>query len=316
VTFASPYLLALLAAIPVVLLLRRRFLRETAAGGYSDVSLLAGYRPTWRVRYRWLPSAVRAGALVLLIVGLARPQVGHAESVLPAEGIDVALVLDISTSMSGSRLGRSESRLEAAQRVLRDFISGRETDQLALVVFREESLMLSPLTLDYDALSALVGEASTVNIPDGTAIGVALADAVNLMRESKARSRAIVLLTDGQNNVETIQPIDSAQIAAALGVRVYTIGVLEASRSTTAGQGVDEASLRKIAELTDGVYFPASSPEALAAIYDSIDGLEKSRVSREQYASYNEIGVYFLIGALGLLSLEVLATSLVWRRAT
>ena len=315
-SFAAPYLLALILVIPIVLLLRRRFLRESAAGGYSNVGLLADYRPTWRVRRRWVPSALRAAALALMIVGLARPQVGHAESVLPAEGIDIALVLDISSSMSASNLGRSETKLAVAQRVLRDFIGGRETDQLALVVFRMESLMVSPLTLDYDALSALVVESTKVNIPDGTAIGVALADAVNLMRESKARSRVIVLLTDGQNNNETIQPVDAARVAASLGVRVYTVGVIESGRPTFAGQGVDERSLQEIADLTDGIYFPAGSPEALEAIYESIDSLEKSRVSREQYASYEEIGVYFLGGGLALLTLEVLATTLVWRRAT
>jgi Ca-activated chloride channel homolog len=316
VSFEAPYLLGLLALIPVVLLLRWRFSRETAAGGYSDLGLLADYRPTWRVRFRWVPTALRASALALLVVGLARPQVGHAESVLPAEGIDVALVLDISSSMSGSPFGPGQSRLQVAQQVLRDFIKGRESDQLALVVFRQQSLILSPLTLDYDALSSLIGEANKVNIPDGTAIGVGLADAVNLMRESKARSRAIVLLTDGQNNNETILPEEAARLAAALGVRVYTIGVIDPNRPDVAGRGVDEKSLQAIADLTDGVYFRADSPEALKSIYASIDKLEKSHVERQQYASYDELGVYLLGGAFALLALEVAATTRVWRRAT
>jgi Ca-activated chloride channel family protein len=316
VSFAAPYLLGLLVLIPAVLILRRRFSRETAAGGYSDLGLLADYRQTWRVRLRWIPNALRAGALALLVVGLARPQVGHAESVLPAEGIDVALVLDISSSMAGSPFGPGQSRLQVAEQVLRDFIKGRESDQLALVVFRQQSLILSPLTLDYDALSALVGEADKVNVPDGTAIGVGLADAVNLMRESKARSRAIVLLTDGQNNVDTILPEQAGQLAAALGVRVYTIGVVDQTRPGTGGLGVDEKSLQEIADATHGVYFRADSPEALRSIYGSIDKLEKSRVERQQYASYDELGVYFLGGAFVLLAIEVVATTRIWRRAT
>ena len=314
-SFAAPYFFALLLLLPVFVLLRRRWLRESAAGMYSNVGLLADYRPSWRIRYRWLPSALRVAAVALVVVGLTRPQVGHAESELPGQGIDIALVLDISSSMESSRLGNQNSRLEVAKDVLADFVSGRESDQIALVVFRQESLMLSPLTLDYKALEGLIEAADEVNLADGTGIGVAVGEAVNLLRESRARSRAIVLLTDGQNNNRTVEPLASAHLAKALGIRLYTVGVVDL-RPVPTQPGVDEVALQEMAELTDGVYFSAASPEALAAIYESIDALEKSRVSRKQFASYEEIGVYFLAAALALIAIEVLATASVWRRAT
>ena len=311
--FADPYLFALLAIIPLLLLLKARRRGAPAAASFSNLSLLAGYRPTWRVRYRWLPSAVRALALALLVVALARPQVGQAESELPGQGIDVALVLDTSSSMAADFGG--DSRLVVAQRVLSDFIAGRDEDRLGLVIFQEQSLVLSPLTLDYDALTRLVGDVERVNLRDGTAIGVGLGEALNLLRESTARSRVVVLLTDGENNSGAVEPAAAARIAETLGIRLYTVGLVD-SRARASGEvNVDEQALREMAEVTGGRYFPAESEQALAAIYESIDGLEKSRVGREQFGAYDELAVYFLAAALLMLALELALRVTVWRRA-
>lgn len=310
-TFADPYLFLLLALIPPLFFLERRFGREAAPGAYSSLALLATQRRTWRLRLRWLPSAVRALALTLLVVALARPQTGLAEAELPGQGIDVALVLDVSGSMSATPLG-SESRLAVAQRVLQEFISDRKNDRLGLVAFRNTSLVVSPLTLDYGALKGLVAAVGQLNLTDGTAIGDGLAEALNLLRDSRARSRVVVLLTDGENNAGFVQPLAAARIAETLGVRVYTIGVVDTEGATT----VDERALQEMARLTGGRYFPASSEQALSEIYASIDKLEKSRVGRPQFGAYNELGIYFLAAALLLLALEVGLRATVWRQAT
>ena len=311
--FSEPYLLLLLLALPVLLFIRRR-MRPSRPATFSSLELLASYRPTWRVRLRWIPTAVRAGALLLMVIALARPQVGRAENELPGQGIDIALVLDISSSMSSSQLG-NESRLAVAQRVLTNFIKDREEDRLGLVVFRDDSLVLSPLTLDYQALQALVKEANRVNLNDGTAIGVALAESLNLLRESRAKSRIAILLTDGENNNITVQPLASARLAEALGIRLYTIGVTDSGRSSGA-TNVDERALREMADLTGGSYYRADSPETLGAIYENIGRLEKSRVGQKQYASYDELAGYFLGGCLALLLLELGLITTVWRRAS
>jgi Ca-activated chloride channel family protein len=314
VTFNDPYLLLLLLALPVLLLLKRRAGDAATPGGFSSVALLAGFRPTWRLRYRWLPTAVRAAALALLVVALARPQTGQADSVLPGQGIDIALVLDLSSSMSSAL--DTGSRLEVATRVLTEFIEGREEDRLGLVIFREQSLVLSPLTLDYDALAELLELAPQVGLSDGTAIGVGLASSIDLLRESRARSRVAILLTDGENTAGNIEPLAAARIAETLGIRIYTIGVLSPGARAAGQINVDEEGLREIANVTGGQYYPAESEEALAAIYSSIDDLEKSRVGRPQYGAYNELAVYFLIGAVAFLALELGLRSTVWRQAT
>jgi Ca-activated chloride channel family protein len=311
VTFANPGLLLLLIAIPVLLLLKARLGESKSAGGFSNIALLAGFRPTWRVRYHWVPTFVRAGAIALLIVALARPQVGQADSELPGQGIDIALILDTSGSMSTSSLGTDDSRLDVAKRVLVDFINGRQNDQLGLVIFRASSLVLSPLTLDYEALTAITQQVGDVNLPDGTAIGVGLSDALNLLRESRARSRVAILLTDGENNAGDIQPMDAAQIAKTLGIRVYTIGVIEQGART-----VDSEALTQMAELTGGRYYPAENEQSLEAIYASIDQLEKSRIDRSVFATYDEYAVYFLAAALCLLTFELFLRNTAWRQAT
>ena len=313
-TFADPAFLVLLAVLPLLLFLRRRLPPESPPGVIPSLALLAAYRPTWRVRLAWAPTAVRAAALVLLVVALARPQSGQAENELPGQGIDIALVLDTSGSMSASLLG-TDTRLVVAKRVLGNFVVGRKDDRLALVIFRDQSLVLSPPTLDYDALLGLISQVERVNLADGTAIGLGLADGLDLLRDSRARSRVVGLPTDGENNNRTIEPLAAARIAQTLGIRVYTIGVIDPTTRGASVANVDERALQEMANLTGGKYFPAESEEALGAIYDSIDSLEKSHVGRTQFAAYNELSIYFLAAALALLTAEALLRTTVWRRA-
>ena len=309
--FQSPLALLLLLAVPVLLLWQLQGGAPRPALSMSSLAGVGGLPTTWRLRLRWAPTVLRIAALLLLIVALARPQSGRADALLPREGIDIVLVLDTSSSMR-SRVGGQESRLAIAQRVLRDFVSGREGDRLGLVAFRSRSFVLSPLTLDYGTFQALVDEADAVALPDGTAIGLAMTDALNLLRDSTARSRIIVLLTDGENNRPEVQPLTAARIAEALGIRVYIIGVTEAEQDRRLD--VNEAALRTMAELTDGRYFRATGPDALAQVYDTIDSLERSRVGRERFAAFDELAPYVLAGALVLLAAEVLLATFVLRR--
>jgi Ca-activated chloride channel homolog len=313
-SFADPYLLAALVILPIVLLIRRRVGDDSVAGDFSNLALFSGFKPTWRVRYRWVPTLVRAGAIVLLIVAIARPQRSQADSELPGQGIDIALVLDTSGSMS-SELGQ-DTRLEVAQRVITEFILSREEDRVGLVLFEGSSRVLSPLTLDYDALTELVRTVDEVELGGETAIGLGLSEALNLLRESRARSRVAIVLTDGEQNAGAVQPLEASRIAESLGIRVYTIGVIAEGARSGGSVNVDEEALRQMAEVTGGRYFPAESEEGLAQIYDSIEELEKSRVGRPQFGAYEELAPYFLAAALLLLVLEAGLRSTVWRQAT
>jgi Ca-activated chloride channel family protein len=319
--FENPYFLLLLLLLPP-LAWRQFGRRSTGALTLASLRLVSGLRPTWRVRYRWGLPVLRFLALTLLVLALARPQTARAGAVIPAEGIDVVLALDVSGSMTESTLG-GETRMEVAKKVLSDFIAGRENDRLGLVVFRSQSLALSPLTLDYRALQGLVDGADAAPIPDGTAIGLAVADSLNLLRESHARSRIVILLTDGENNRFEVEPLAAARIAGALKMRVYTIGVVDSPSSGPAEEGsagpprrlnLNEEALRRMAEVSGGRYYQADSPDTLAGIYDEIGKLEKSRVGRERFSAFDERAALFLLPGLALLGLEVLLASMVFRR--
>jgi Ca-activated chloride channel family protein len=313
--FENPQFLFLLLLLPPLLLWQGRSRAGDGSLGFASASLLRDLTPTWRVRYRPALKLLRGLALVLLVLALARPQSGQAEALVPAEGIDIVLALDTSSSMSQATLG-DQTRLEAARSVLADFVRGRENDRLGLVVFRSQSLVVSPLTLDYDALETLVADADGGPLPDGTAIGLAIADSLNLLRESQARSRIVILLTDGENNRFEVEPLQAARIAEALKMRVYTIGVVDApeGQPVPSRLNVDESALERVAEVSGGSYHRASSPEALAQIYDEIGRLEKSRVGHERFSAFDERAFYFLVPGLALLALEMLLAATVFRR--
>jgi Ca-activated chloride channel family protein len=172
------------------------------------------------------------------------------------------------------------------------------------------------MTLDYEALGGLVGRVNDVNLPDGTAIGVGLSDGLNLLRDSRARSRVVVLLTDGENNAGNIEPLTAARLAQTLGIRLYTIGAVDSKTRRGGQQNVDEKALTEMAKVTGGQYYPADSEETLDEVYKGIDKLEKSRVGRTQYGSYDEYAVYLIVAALAMLSLELALRSTLWRQAT
>ncbi|MDE2967769.1 MAG: VWA domain-containing protein [Chloroflexota bacterium] len=317
--FDDPALFALFALLaPLLWMLRRearlvrpRYLLPQLYGA-PPLASRAGRR------MRALPflGALRLIALVLIIIAAARPQATTVEAVRPAEGIDIVLVIDTSSSMATARLTDDETRMDAARRVARDFIADRRangTDRIGLVMFQRRALVLSPLTLDLDAIDEMV-EVSVRSglIPDGTALGVATMEAIDLLRGSDAASRIVVVLTDGENNVPEITPNQSAAVARATGVRLYTIGLPSNVRQV--GVGFNELTLVYMADETGGVYFRATDARELADAYQSISELERERVGDELFLTTVELAPWFLLAAGLLLVIEIGLRSSWWRR--
>ena len=312
----DPALLALLALLPaygwVLWRLARRpgpsYLLPRLAPTRADAS------PGRILRtLPWL-SALRLAAALLIVLAAARPQATTVEARRPAEGIDIVLAIDTSSSMTQYQLAGDETRIDAARRVARDFIAQREDDRIGLVIFQRRSLVLSPLTLDIEAIDTLI-ETSVRSgiIPDGAALGVAMAEAVHLLRDSQAASRVVVALTDGENNVPGITTQQAAAVARALGVRIYTIG-LPAAQRTSAAVSLNELPLIYAADETGGRYFRASDADELAAAYDEIAQLERARVGEETLLRSRELAPWLLLGALALILLELAARAGPWRR--
>jgi Ca-activated chloride channel family protein len=271
-------------------------------------------RPTWRVRLEPVLILLRLLAVSALIVALARPQRGEASSALEGEGIDIVLAYDVSSSMTQPFAGR-ETRLQAAERVLTDFIAARENDRVGLVAFQGSSITLSPLTTDYAALADSVREAGRLQLRDGTAIGTALGASANVLRGSTAASRIVILLTDGENNEGDLQPLAAARIAERLGVRVYPVGILATlSQGIRSEINVDEESLRQIAEVTGGSYSPAEDPASLADVYGRIEELEKTRVIGSEFTRFDEWAPYVLAAGAMALALELALRTTLFRR--
>jgi Ca-activated chloride channel family protein len=277
-------------------------------------------------RLRFLPTALRWATIALLIVAMARPQKLLQERQLETEGIDIMLALDISSSMLAEDF-QPQNRLEAAKAVASEFIDGRTSDQIGLVVFAGQSFTQCPLTLDYDLLKELLNRVSIKlvtdeMIEDGTAIGMAIANGVNRLRASKAKSRILILLTDGQNNRGVIDPLTAATAAQALGIRIYTIGVGTEGMAPYPVRDqwgrvsyqkvpvkIDEDLLRKISDMTGGKYFRATDAEALRRVYTAIDKLEKSKIRVRQYRQKAELFAPFLGTVLILLLIELILSS-------
>jgi Ca-activated chloride channel family protein len=312
-SFATPALLLalpLIAAVALWRLLRAPSRPALAVADAGPWAVAAGAGRGWRLRLLGLPAALRLIAAGLIVVALARPQQGLALVTIPEEGIDIVVALDVSSSMGNVTGAGGPTRLDAARTVIEEFVGTLEGDRVGLVMFQSRALVLSPLTDDLDATISRVRSAGPGLIEDGTAIGLGLAESVDLVRESPARSRVVVLLTDGQNNSGEVTPVAAAQVAAALGVRVYTVGFV-AFDGTSA---VDEATLRRIAELTDASYYDARTQEELAAAYEAIGLLERSRVGERRFSSFREFGPWLAGGAAALLAVEALLASSWLRR--
>lgn len=313
--FQAPLLLLLLLLlVPVVLWLRRP--RPGPALRLSSLDPLRAVRPSWRIRLRPLLLGLRLLAAALIIVALARPQLGQANAVVENRGIDIVMTQDLSGSMTepfGPQTGPGahDTRLSAAKRLAAQFVQERKDDRIGLVVFESETRVMSPTTDDHDALRGIMQklDPDILNLPDGTAIGEGLSSAVNLLRGSHARSRVIILITDGENNIHTIEPEEAAKLAKTLGIRVYTIGIIDPRTNE-----VDVKALKAIAEPTGGAFFPATSPSALADVYQRINALEKSKVELLHYDRYDELAPWLIGPAILLLLGEAVLANTIFRR--
>jgi Ca-activated chloride channel family protein len=311
IRFDAPWALALLALVVIAAALELRRERGHSGGVlFSSLGLVPRTHRSWRVRGRWLLLPLRVFAATALIIALAAPSLVQAAFDVPAEGIDIVVVVDTSSSMTTPDLG-GQARIDVVKKVVHDFLGGLSNDRVGIVIFSAESMVLSPLTLDYAAAQRLVEPVAAGRpLRDGTAIGTGLATGLNLLRDSTARGKVAILLTDGQNNAGDVQPLDAAQIAKLLGVRLYTIGAVAArSRSD-----VDETLMKRMSELTGGLYYRASDETALRDVYREIQTLEKARVGTRAFISTEDASLPFAAAGAGLLALQFILALTVFRR--
>ncbi len=321
--FLNPYILLVACIVPLLLIYYILVGRRRAT---LIVSTTQGPAPrTLRYFLRHVPIVLRLLAISAMVIALARPVVVHHESETTTEGVDIVLAMDI----SGSMLARdfTPDRLSASKRLATEFVAERTGDRLSVVAFAGEAFTQCPLTADQAAVGTMLSRLRSGVVEDGTAIGNGLATAINRLRESGAKSKVVVLLTDGVNNRGQISPIMAAEIARDLGIKVYTIGVGSRDKApmpaidpfgnqtfVMAEVEIDEELLRNIASTTSGRYFRANDNEALRNIYQQINELEKSEVQVTHYTSYDELFGRWLLLALLLLALEFIVARVILNR--
>lgn len=329
VSFANPNFLWLLVLVPLVLIWYViKFKYRSNSFNLSSKSLLAGYKAGVKVYLQHSTIVLRSLALALLIVALARPQSKHSWQDVRTEGIDIVLAVDISASMLAKDL--KPDRLEASKSVAMKFIDNRPDDRIGLVIFSGESFTQCPLTTDHAVLKNLFTSVKTGMVQDGTAIGMGLATAVSRLKDSKSKSKVVILLTDGVNNSGSIAPELAADLARPFGIRIYTIGVGTKGMAYSPvaiypnGQyaydyvkvNIDEPILRKISATTGGKYFRATDNNKLKEVYAEIDKMEKTIIEEKQYSRKSELFHPLAIAALALLLLEFLLKNTVFKTIT
>lgn len=324
-TFADPGFLWGLLVIPLLAYWYiRRHRRTTSDLRFPTLEPFAALKPTWRERLRHLPFVLRMIVIAAVLVGLARPQTTSSGENIYTEGIDIALLLDISGSMLAEDF--QPNRIQAAKAVAQEFVDGRANDRIGLVIFAGQSFTQCPMTLDYRVLKGLLRQVKPGMVEDGTAIGMAIAQGVNRLKDSEAESKVMILLTDGVNNRGEIDPLTAAQIAQTFGIRVYTVGVGTIGEAPYPVQtpfgiryqnvpvDVDEKTLTTIADLTGGKYFRAKNNRALKEIYAEIDRLEKTRIEVKAYRSYTERFYPWVWLALAVLLIELAVAGIILRK--
>jgi Ca-activated chloride channel family protein len=311
VIFAEPWFLALGLPAAALLLWARGRGGPVVDGGSARV--LSGLPRSWRVRSAWLPSGVLSLAVALIIVALARPQQGREETKVLTEGIDIMLVVDISSSMTQAGLEKGVSNIDVVRSVVTDFVEARTDDRLGLVSFARLPRTVCPLTLDNSAVLQHLKDLKCVqsNGPDdGTAIGAALGHAARKLRESEAASKIVVLLTDGVENQYTIAVEDTAALCKDLGIKVYTVGAGVALSADVFGNvhesKMDTSLLEFVADKTGGQFFRARTAKTLERVYEAIDELEKTEREDLRYTDYEDLYSWLLGAAAALLVLQLL----------
>lgn len=298
--------------------------RREGAVRFSSIARARGLGSSRTLSLRRLVQLLRVVVVALLILAMARPQAGRKQTTVHTEGVDIVLVLDTSGSMQaldldGERpLERRRDRLEVAKTVVRDFVAQRGNDQVGLVVFGNEAFTQCPLTLDHGVLASLLDRVEIGMAGDGTAIGSAVGIAVKRLRDSTAKSKVIVLLTDGRSNAGAISPVKAAEVASAFGIRIYAVGAGTRGKApfivesvfgrqvVYEGVEIDEGTLRSMADATGGAYFRAEDRNALEEVYREIDRLERTEMTMDTYTEWDERFRLLVAPALALLLVEVL----------
>lgn len=323
--FVNPGAFLLLLILPIIgawLHKRERFVK-------LRFSTLAGFSGQESIRAKlniWLPNILRILTFIALVIALARPQAVFEERIVEAEGIDIIISMDISSSMLSEDF--EPNRLVASQQLAADFVESRTYDRIGLTAFAGESFTKCPITTDHKIVKQFLSELECGKLQDGTAIGMGLASSVKALSKSKAKSKVIILLTDGENNAGYIQPMTAVEMAKAFNIKVYTIGVGSMGEALTpigrradgtypmgyARVVIDENLLREIAKSTDGKYFRATDENGLKKIYQEIDQLEKTKMEVEIIKRQSDKFFIFIFWAIIFLSTEVLLTNTIFRR--
>ena len=310
--FLNPNFLIIIPLFMVLVIVKIFFYKKTSSVQVSSFNSLKNFFGNQGKIKVFFINALFIVALLLMIVGFARPQISSLDKDITVEVIDIVLVLDTSSSMLAEDF--KPNRLEAVKDAAKEFIKNRSGDRIGLLVFGKDTFIQCPLTIDYSVLNNLLSEVTVMEPKyDGTAIGVAIANGVNRLRNSDSESKVIILLSDGSNNVGSIDPISAAKIAKEYNIKVYTIGAgTNQSITQIPGRGfvrneIDEDTLKGIAEVTNAKYFRATDKKSLSGIYREIDNLEKSEITVSYFSSYQEVYIWFLIiGFFFLIISEVL----------
>jgi Ca-activated chloride channel family protein len=326
----DPLVLILIPLITLFFFYRQK--RQGAETGFkfSSGELVAKLKGSFKLKLSQNLIYLRFLAFMLLIFALARPQTPVADSKIQSEGIDIVLAIDCSTSMLAEDFklgGQRQNRIEVVKSVVRDFIMGRKNDRIAIVAFASRAYTVCPLTLDYGWLLDNLERVETGLVEDGTAIGFGIATSLNRLKDAKAKSKVVILLTDGRNNTGKISPLTAAEAAKVLKIKVYTIGAgskgpvpypVKDFFGNTVYQPVqidiDEDTLIKIADMTQAKYFRATDTESLRKIYKEIDALEKTVIEEKGYLEYNELFSVFLILGVLILLLDIVLSNTVLRK--
>jgi Ca-activated chloride channel homolog len=327
----NPWLLLLLLVwVPMVWVYIRRE-RKRPAVRFSDLSILQKIPASGLIHLRHAPFVLRCIGVGLLVVALARPQQGTSEEEVTTEGIDIMIALDVSVSMKALDF-QPKNRLFVAKETSKDFIKKRRNDRIGLVIFAKRCYTKCPLTLDYGVFEQFLDRTDFEEFSDATAIGTAIATAANRIKDSPAKSKVIILITDGANNFGEIAPLAAAKAAGELGIKIYTIGVGKEGEVPYPAEGVnpftgqkvvqvqmiksdlDEQLLTDMAAATGGRFFRAHNAEKLREIYNTIDKLEKTQIKTKLYTSYSDRFFGWLIAGCILLFLESVLTHTWFRR--
>lgn len=322
ITFAYPYVLALLILLPIIGWWRRKK-RNSDNGAFrlTTINSLTHVPMPWKIKYKPIVDWLKYIAIASLIIVLARPQTVFNQENIHTQGIDIVLSMDISGSMLANDL--KPNRLEAAKEVAIDFVNKRKADRIGLVVFSGESFTQTPVTVDKDILKQQISSIRSGVLEDGTAIGMGLATAIDRLRNSEAKSKVIIILTDGVNNSGIIDPVTAMEMAKAYDIKIYAIGVgsdmgelqvlgPDGNLQSMAVQ-LDEKLLNQMADATGGKYFRATDNKSLSAIYDEIDQMEKYKIESNTYKNTTEWFFPFCLLAILALSLSIILEHTIFR---